>query len=108
MNCLGNESKAAMENTIIPIPHVEKTAVVTRITISCLSKRVVVSKLTMTGNSAQSRNKSDLEPSIPYNLCQAGVGNLGSFHLLSSGATAVLERTVGGVSGTVIRRTVTY
>jgi hypothetical protein len=29
MNCLGIERIAAMENTIIPIPHVEKTAVVT-------------------------------------------------------------------------------
>ena len=89
---------------MIPIPHVEKTAVVTRKTLSYFSRKVVVSKRTMTGNSAHSRDKSDLEPSIPHDLGQAGVRNLSPFHLFSSGPTAVLERTVGGISRIAIRR----
>lgn len=75
MNCLGMERIAAIENTIIPIPHVENTAVVTD-SSSTTIHTLKIGKHTMARNSTQPGYQCNLEPTIPNNLGQTSIRDI--------------------------------
>lgn len=90
MNCLGRERIAARQKTMIPIPHVEKIAVVTKDIVQEGRDRMLLS-LTMARDRTQASDESNLEPSISYNASQAGIRNLCPFQLESSSSAAIFE-----------------
>ncbi len=92
-NCLGKERIAARQKTMMPIPHVEKTAVVT-IDIVQQGRIGMPSTLTMARDRTQASNKGNLKPSISHNAGQAGVRNTCLFHFESSRSAAVFECAV--------------
>lgn len=83
---------AAIENVNTPIPHVEKTAVVTMLK-SANEHPTERRGRTMSGDSAQSCDQGDLEAPLPNDARQARIGDPGLFKLFSAGGTAILERT---------------
>jgi hypothetical protein len=83
MNCLGSDSIAAKLKTTIPIPHVEKTAVVTG-HLSELDRERKEEQLTMPRNCAQTRDQCNLEATIPDDFGQASVGNFLLLEFLSA------------------------
>ena len=50
-------------------------------------------KLTVTGNSAKTSDKSDFETTITHNPCQAGIPYFCFLEFLASGTTAIFKRT---------------
>jgi hypothetical protein len=95
MNCLGMERMAAIENVMMPMPHVAKTAVVTgrivRIGFILSDDRV----LTMTGNGTQSRNECYRKATFSDDFGQTSIRYLVSFQFLTPSTTAIFEGTDG-------------
>jgi len=67
------EMIAAKENTMIPIPHVEKTAVVTTQMISLNYNIQVPSRFTMPRNRTETHDECNFEATLSYDPCQTGV-----------------------------------
>lgn len=92
MNCFGNDKIAAIENTMTPIPQVEKTAVLT-IKTSAKKGHDIYIKLTVTGYSTQPRNQRNLKPSVSNNLCQTSIKYIRPLKFFSTRSTTPLECT---------------
>jgi hypothetical protein len=93
INCFGIDKIAAKEKTTMPIPHVEKTAVVTEVKLIQKNTRAGVHKHTMTRNSTHSGNKGNPEPAISHNPRETGIKYFLPLKFLSPSAAAVLECT---------------
>src|ERR1700761_6251894 len=92
MNCFGSERIAAIENTNMFMPHVEKTAVVTGGGMGSAAGQRRGKGRTVAGNGAEARDEGNLEAAFTDTAGEAGVRDLGALHLLAAGAAAVLER----------------
>lgn len=91
INCLGSDNIAAIQKTIIPIPHVENTAVVTKARPLIKSRSRNEAELAMSWNRTETRYQSDLKAAISNNLCQTGICNLCTFEFRATSTAAILE-----------------
>lgn len=91
INCFGRESKAARENTRIPIPHVLNTAVVTANGEAMHDEEL--QGRTVTGYCAQAGDQGNSETAITNYFCQTAVSDVRPFQFFATRAATVLEGT---------------
>jgi hypothetical protein len=65
---------------------------------------MILSRLTMAWNCAQTSDQCNLESPISHNLCQTRIEDACPFQFLSASATAPFERAVGGLELVVNRK----